>query len=657
MIGLGSAGLYASFGGGYVFKHLYDLNVLVALFVILSGINLAFGYWKCSKSFVAVGLLGGLSAAAMPMRTENVALDYALHFLVLLSCVGIISHRRWFGIAVLLWIVSHVALIPASISTFDHTWRVGAVYLNAALTLYACGKSFKPSEGDRFGASLTILIFLSGLASIGMDGGHRGSVFATALAIAGTFVGWMMGGEKVSKQAIWLGSLLVLSVITPIGFDQRNAALIYAAESIVLSAIAIRLENNRVGWVGFTALCLSIVSYQVSGVSLTIEVAVMSTQVESLLLGLISTSIILSIWLAARKGSTDFSDGAYLFGSAALVACFVRATNILLPPSALALSGNDASFFGLSIASIILVGFAIRLKRIGLYVSAALAGCTTAVLAFLREPNAGLQWLTALGLLSTAVSVVLISQSMLQNRKWEFNAQTHVAAGVALSAVFIRMIQIAGSHSAQTFDQNTIVYLGFGILNVVWTALCIWKRSTHNLTMAWLSLLFAAGSGVGIEALPTALWFRPALLLTALLTLSTLYWITRSSSTVEKWVSGALVAGSWLLTTFLMRDLLTRPSVGMKDASAITVSWVVVAITLIVIGFALDRRYLRYGSLGIFTATVIKVFLVDLSTLDSVVRVAILMLLGFGMVGVGYWYIVWSKKNAVSKRNAIESEQ
>jgi len=54
---------------------------------------------------------------------------------------------------------------------------------------------------------------------------------------------------------------------------------------------------------------------------------------------------------------------------------------------------------------------------------------------------------------------------------------------------------------------------------------------------------------------------------------------------------------------------------------------------------------LRYWALGVFGVTVAKVFLVDLAELDSVIRFAMLALLGTGMMGGGYWYILWRRKN------------
>jgi uncharacterized membrane protein len=82
----------------------------------------------------------------------------------------------------------------------------------------------------------------------------------------------------------------------------------------------------------------------------------------------------------------------------------------------------------------------------------------------------------------------------------------------------------------------------------------------------------------------------------------------------------------------------------MNKVSAISASWVAYALFLIVVGFRADRRYLRYCGLAVFGLTVAKVVLIDLSELDSMIRVGILLLLGLGMIGTGYWYILWDRK-------------
>jgi hypothetical protein len=68
--------------------------------------------------------------------------------------------------------------------------------------------------------------------------------------------------------------------------------------------------------------------------------------------------------------------------------------------------------------------------------------------------------------------------------------------------------------------------------------------------------------------------------------------------------------------------------------------WVLYAVVLLGLGFLRDQRILRFGSFGIFGATIIKIFTWDLAqSIDPVLRVVILLGLGLAMLGGGYAYI------------------
>jgi uncharacterized membrane protein len=85
--------------------------------------------------------------------------------------------------------------------------------------------------------------------------------------------------------------------------------------------------------------------------------------------------------------------------------------------------------------------------------------------------------------------------------------------------------------------------------------------------------------------------------------------------------------------------LLSSRVIGLKTAPALTLAWIVFAIALIALGFIYKARYLRFWSFGVFASALVKIFLYDLADLDPGVRVILLMVLGMGMVGAGYWYI------------------
>ncbi len=66
--------------------------------------------------------------------------------------------------------------------------------------------------------------------------------------------------------------------------------------------------------------------------------------------------------------------------------------------------------------------------------------------------------------------------------------------------------------------------------------------------------------------------------------------------------------------------------------------WLVYALALLVIGIAREVPSLRYASLALLMATVAKVFLIDMSELVGLYRVASFLGLGLSLVGIGYLY-------------------
>ena len=66
--------------------------------------------------------------------------------------------------------------------------------------------------------------------------------------------------------------------------------------------------------------------------------------------------------------------------------------------------------------------------------------------------------------------------------------------------------------------------------------------------------------------------------------------------------------------------------------------WLVFAVVLLVLGMVLKRSILRFASLAILVVTALKVFLIDMSALTDLYRVASFLGLGLSLVGIGYLY-------------------
>lgn len=647
MAGIGSFGLYASFAGGYAFKHLYEGETLVALYMLLSLANLGFSHWKTSKSFYVVGMLGGLAAAIMPMHRDKVMLDFALHFMILIPCALIAIKNRWNYMALLLWTISTAALWPATTSSFHQVYRVGATYLNCAICLYACGKTFKSSTFDPYAAFQTIVLVLTGFFAIGIDHGHKGSLHALVLTGIGLAVGSLLRQDEKPRNSTWYGALLVFAILTPIGFTQPVAAMWYALEAVALMVIGYRLKRISFSAAGLATFAFAMLAYAFDSVKQIFELAHFSPMAEQLFLGLSSAAIVFGVSQAVRQPSKEFGDVSIFLGGTVIVGFFLRSLNLLLGHHNTNLDQGDIAALGFCVASLASLGLAIKAKRMGMTLVSSLLVTFASLFALIREPSNNPTWLGLFLLLGTSISVIGGAYAVIAQSDENYKEPTMMFAGAILSTFFVRAFSQVGTNHLFGLNHDTVIFFSLPLVNLIWTGFALKSRRVSYLTLAGVSMIISSATGIQATQLTSAPdWLASVALALPLFSLISLYAVVPRREEEEPLVASVFVIGCWLLGTMLLRQELIRPWIGLKEVAALTVSWVVIATALIATGFLLNRRHLRYWSLAIFMVTVGKVFMVDLAALDSFVRVLMLMLLGIGMVGGGYWYILWKRKHS-----------
>ena len=662
MVGLGSGGLYASFAGGHLAQHLYSGEVLVGLFFGLSLANFAFAHWRSSQSFLTLGLFGGLIAAMMTMQNQLVGLDLCLHFLILVPCSAIIIRNRWTVLAGAMWLISSVALLPATLAHFDQVIRVGAIYANCGIALFTFGKVARYSDVENRESLPPFMMLASGLFAVGIDYGAKGSLHCMALAAIGLVIAQLLADDEKIHDATRLGALIVFTILTPIGLSQTHAALAYGLESILMAAVAIQYRQRNTWILGLVTLLLALIAYVSSSSIETVRLAPVPVGWETLIIGVLSISILLQMRFALRETESEIGDLILFVGSSLLVVLFARLVQIQISESAARtwLSSQNTGLLAVILASLALTFITRSMPRIGLVVTNLIVSALVGAQALAAEPTADPQWLTALGLVATAVNAWLSSGMRIfdEESKAKESLAFLFARGLLLSILATRMMQIAGTHRILGLDEDSAVFFTFAILNLIWTLLAVLRPARDNFALAWLSLVMSGASSLGIVSDESGVWLKDLLLVVSILSLGILYARSpRSTERDEQSVSLATIAGGWALSASLLDQILRSAPFELETSPAVTVSWVLFAVVLIAAGFRFDRRFLRYGSLAIFAVTVLKVFWLDLSELDPLIRVGILMLLGFGMVGGGYWYIVWRKgQNAETNPPRLESE-
>jgi hypothetical protein len=67
-------------------------------------------------------------------------------------------------------------------------------------------------------------------------------------------------------------------------------------------------------------------------------------------------------------------------------------------------------------------------------------------------------------------------------------------------------------------------------------------------------------------------------------------------------------------------------------------AWLAAAVALLLIGVRMPDKALRLAGLGLLTATILKVFLIDAAELEGVLRILSFLGLGLALIGIGKLY-------------------
>jgi uncharacterized membrane protein len=100
-----------------------------------------------------------------------------------------------------------------------------------------------------------------------------------------------------------------------------------------------------------------------------------------------------------------------------------------------------------------------------------------------------------------------------------------------------------------------------------------------------------------------------------------------------------LIAGIGLMVRQAFQGpILTGPNMPTAEAYGYSLAGLMVAIALILAGIRLPDKALRLAGLVLLTATIVKVFLIDASDLEGVLRILSFLVLGIALIGIGRLY-------------------
>jgi uncharacterized membrane protein len=159
----------------------------------------------------------------------------------------------------------------------------------------------------------------------------------------------------------------------------------------------------------------------------------------------------------------------------------------------------------------------------------------------------------------------------------------------------------------------------------------------------WFDLLIASPLLVDfrVGALPLLNLLVPAYMLTA-------FWLYRARQGARGrarsglWLTlslVALVAGTLLIVRQGFHGaVLSAPGVPATESYAYSLAALLLSIALLIAGMRIPDKALRFAGLVLLSATAAKVFLVDASRLEGVLRILSFLGLGIALIGIGKLY-------------------
>ena len=262
LIGLGSCGLYIAFACGHVFQHLYSGEMLVAQFLVLSLANLLYGALTPSRTFTAIGLLGGMVSASLPMREHSVGVSLWLHAAIVLPTAAVLIRHKWREMALGAWLVSSAALLLPMSEEGPWMAQIAVLYGSSLALLFAYAWSHEGWEFDSLAAFLPVGAMPTGIVSLSVTNQiHPGAtahliLFGTAVAASSLLL-----KNETARKAMLLAGILPAFILAPQGLLPMNAAWAYLALAAFAAAASLRLAPHAATTLSGIGFLLSVGMY------------------------------------------------------------------------------------------------------------------------------------------------------------------------------------------------------------------------------------------------------------------------------------------------------------------------------------------------------------------------------------------------------------
>lgn len=254
----------------------------------------------------------------------------------------------------------------------------------------------------------------------------------------------------------------------------------------------------------------------------------------------------------------------------------------------------------------------------------------------------------SLGLLALMATVVMVTLSLRDQIPGEQDAVT--VLGIA--AFSIPAARIAWIVMSQPWLQLQLAQALLLFLSLYAALLALYGKSSKSAAVSWTSSAYLALALICYPVMKMPGYFEldmpnlaggfmaDAGALASLLGASLLSSraILACTPKDQNNVLVAFCGLNWALFSGLVMILAQQPPLKMKFDFSMSAAWVLYGVILLAIGFLNDKAVYRIFGLVVFSATLCKVFLYDLSYLETVIKVILFISFGVVMLAISYAY-------------------
>jgi uncharacterized membrane protein len=685
LVGAGILILYAAPYGALVLYQLISNGTATAAMVAVTAAALLLSLRHGAPTAV-MGLAGGFaipylvgdrSESAIPLLVYLGLLDVALF--------GVAARRGWTWLAAAATLVSFLWMLPLLFWSPRDALSAGIfiLALSLAASLVRAGEGWQLDFMRPAAIGLLQLALLVGRDDLGLA---AWGLFG-ALSLASFFLA-IRRAEYRPIPALALAAALVL--LAAKAEDPRQAAIPAVALGIALlfaagGLVAARLRPRPLLWT-------VIGSGAAAGPAIVLRMArpeYAPAPLWALIFAAAAAIPLLFAWLGRRDeddgGAARFLAGlaaALLLGIAAwealpadLVAAGWAAIGLTAAVAARRGAGAPASW----VANLVAAAAAVRgvFMVSSLWWAFAFAWMGEPVLAIeLPSIPAALENL----LFPAALLVPLALLAGAEAGKWRTPVLA-AAASLAGAAAYILFKQAYGLSSVEDF-----VARGFAERMLITQALFLlgWLICARRLRVPRVDAERLRRAGIILTALAAArlVWFDmlvdnpltvaqsvgplPVANLLAPTFLLGAFWLYRA----RRGAGDRVRSGLWLIlslaalvfgTMLMVRQgfqgpILSRPGVGDVESYGYSLAGLLLSIGLLLAGIRLRDKALRIAGLALLTATILKVFLIDASALQGVLRILSFLGLGVALIGIGMLYKAVLDAEAKPAKGAEEEQ-